>query len=193
MEHAKKHPHAKLIRLGIAETTQPIPQLITSAMAQVAIEVSSFSKLAGFSGTRLGWTVIPEELLNKCILSTCFNGASNIAQAGGLSCLSRKGYQDLKNTIEYYMENAKILTDTLKSLNSNVQEGKNAPYLGVHFAGSKSWDVFTHILENAHILTVPGRGFGPGGEEHVRISSFPSRESILEACARLKNVLQDHQ
>ncbi|GMH01090.1 hypothetical protein Nepgr_002929 [Nepenthes gracilis] len=164
---------------------------------QVAIEVSSFSKLAGFTGVRLGWTVVPEELLysnglplikdfNR-IVTTCFNGASAIAQAGGLACLSSTGYQSLRSIIKHYMENAEILADTLTSLKLNVHGGKNAPYLWVHFPNSKSWDIFDHILSKAHILTVPGIGFGLGGEEYVRFSAFASREHVLEACARLRN------
>ncbi|XWS21554.1 hypothetical protein CRYUN_Cryun30bG0064200 [Craigia yunnanensis] len=106
---------------------------------EVAVEISSFSKFAGFTGVRVGWTVVPEELLysngfpvikdfNR-IVCTCFNGASNIAQAGGLACLSTDGYQALCNVIDYYMENAKTLVDALSSLGLNVYGGKNAPYI----------------------------------------------------------------
>ncbi|KAJ8436412.1 hypothetical protein Cgig2_013453 [Carnegiea gigantea] len=168
---------------------------------EVAIEVSSFSKLAGFTGVRLGWTVVPKELsysngfpvihdYNR-IVCTCFNGASNIAQAGGLACLSPQGYKALRSTISYYMDNAKILVDTFTSLRLNVYGGKNAPYLWVHFPGSKSWDIFNEILDKTHILTVPGRGFGYGGEEFIRVSAFASREAIFEASARLKKHFHD--
>ncbi|XWS15054.1 hypothetical protein CRYUN_Cryun35bG0061500 [Craigia yunnanensis] len=163
---------------------------------EVAIEISSFSKFAGFTGVRLGWTVVPEELLycnefpiikdfNR-IVCTCFNGASNIAQAGGLACLSTDGYQALCNVIDYYNENAKILIDAFSSLGLNVYGGENAPYIWVHFPGLSSWNVFSEILEKTNIVTVPGKGFGPGGEEHIRVSAFGRREHILEASRRLK-------
>ncbi|CAL0300809.1 unnamed protein product [Lupinus luteus] len=166
---------------------------------EVAIEVSSFSKFAGFTGVRLGWTVISEELLysngfpvvhdfNR-IVCTCFNGASNIAQAGGLACLSSKGFRAVKSLAAYYMENARILVNALGSLGLTVYGGKNAPYVWVHFPGSKSWNVFAEILENTHMITVPGSGFGPGGEEYIRISAFGPRQSIIEASQRLKHLL----
>ncbi|XWS23844.1 hypothetical protein CRYUN_Cryun28dG0049900 [Craigia yunnanensis] len=156
---------------------------------EVAIEISSFSKFAGFTGVRLGWTVVPEELLysnefpvikdfNR-IVCTCSNGASNIAQAGGLACLSTDGYQ----------ENAKILVDVFSSLGFNVYGGKNAPYIWVHFPGLSSRNLFSEILEKTNIVTVPGRGFGPGGEEYIRVSAFGRRERVLEASRRLKNFL----
>ncbi|XP_048226276.1 aminotransferase ALD1, chloroplastic isoform X2 [Ricinus communis] len=165
---------------------------------EVAIEVSSFSKFAGFTGVRLGWTVIPEELhfsngfpvindFNR-IVCTCFNGASNIAQAGGLACLSAEGFMAVRSKVDYYKENAKLLIEALASLGLKAYGGENAPYVWVHFPGSKSWEVFDEILEKAHIITVPGSGFGPGGEEFIRISAFGHKETILEASKRLKHL-----
>ncbi|XVE93094.1 hypothetical protein REPUB_Repub01dG0160400 [Reevesia pubescens] len=165
---------------------------------EVAIEISSFSKFAGFTGVRLGWTVVPEELLflsgfpvindfNR-IVCTCFNGASNIAQAGGLACLSTEGFQAICSVIDYYKENAKILVDTFASVGLKVYGGVNAPYVWVHFPGSKSWNVFAEILEKTHIITVPGSGFGPGGAEYIRISAFGQRERIIEASLRLEKL-----
>ncbi|KAE8716792.1 LL-diaminopimelate aminotransferase [Hibiscus syriacus] len=149
---------------------------------EVAIEISSFSKFAGFTGACLGWTVVPEELLfsggspvihdfNR-IVCTCFNGASNIAQAGGLACLSPEGFQAIRTVIDYYKENARILVDTFAYLGLEVYGGVNALYVWVHFPGSKSWNVFAEILKKTHIITVPGSGFGPGGAEYIRISAF---------------------
>ncbi|KAE8666829.1 Aminotransferase ALD1 [Hibiscus syriacus] len=183
--------YAGYIRDGSPRSIFEIP-----GAKEVAIEISSFSKFAGFTGVRLGWTVVPEELkysngfpvikdLNR-IVCTCFNGASSIAQAGGLACLSTDGYQALCNVIDYYMENAKILVDGFKSLDLNVYGGKNAPYIWVHFPGLNSWDVFSDFLKKTNIVTVPGRGFGPAGEENIRISAFGQREHILEASRRLK-------
>ncbi|KAG8633013.1 probable LL-diaminopimelate aminotransferase, chloroplastic isoform X2 [Manihot esculenta] len=165
---------------------------------EVAIEISSFSKFAGFTGVRLGWTVVPEELLysnrfpvikdyNR-IVCTCFNGASNIAQAGGLACLSEDGYKAVTNVVNYYKENAKILVEAFASLGLKVYGGKNAPYIWVHFPGLSSWDVFNEILEKTDVVTVPGRGFGPGGEGYIRVSAFGHRENILEASMRLKKL-----
>ncbi|XP_004485554.1 aminotransferase ALD1, chloroplastic-like [Cicer arietinum] len=170
-----------------------------SGAREVAIEVSSFSKFAGFTGVRLGWTVVPEELLysngfpvlhdfNR-IMCTCFNGASRIAQAGGLACLSPEGLNALQSLVDYYMENARILVNALTSLGLIVYGGKNAPYVWVHFPGSNSWNVFAEVLEKTHIITVPGSGFGPGGEGYIRISAFGQRDSIIEASKRLKNLL----
>ncbi|XP_031273083.1 probable LL-diaminopimelate aminotransferase, chloroplastic [Pistacia vera] len=166
---------------------------------EVAIEISSFSKFAGFTGVRLGWTVVPEELCYSNgypiikdfdrIVCTCFNGASNISQAGGLACLTPDGYQALSSVVDYYKDNAKIIIDAFQSLGFKVYGGKNAPYAWVHFPGMSSWDVFAEILEKTHIVTVPGCGFGPGGEEYIRVSSFGHKQSILEASRRLKKYL----
>ncbi|CAI9770092.1 unnamed protein product [Fraxinus pennsylvanica] len=166
---------------------------------KVAIEVSSFSKIAGFTGVRLGWTVVPEELVysngfpvindfNR-IVCTCFNGASNVAQAGGLACLSSDGFKAVLSNVDYYKENAEILVNTFTSLGLRVYGGTNAPYVWVHFPGSDSWDVFNEILEKTHIITVPGSGFGPGGREFIRVTAFGHRENILEASERLRSYL----
>ncbi|KAL9141306.1 hypothetical protein ABFS82_14G094200 [Erythranthe guttata] len=166
---------------------------------KVAIEVSSFSKIAGFTGVRLGWTVVPKELLysngfpvindfNR-IVCTCFNGASRIAQAGGLASLSKEGFKAVISLIDYYKENAEILLETFKSMGLRVYGGVNAPYLWVHFPGSNSWDVFGEILEKTHIITVPGSGFGPAGKEFIRVTAFGQRENILEASRRLRSFL----
>ncbi|KAK4438211.1 Aminotransferase ALD1, chloroplastic [Sesamum alatum] len=166
---------------------------------KVAIEVSSFSKIVGFTGVRLGWTVVPEELLysngfpvikdfNR-IVCTCFNGASRIAQAGGLASLSPEGFKAVLSLADYYKENAEILLETFSLLGLRAYGGINAPYLWVHFPGSNSWDVFNEILEKTHIITVPGSGFGPAGKEFVRVTAFGHREKILEASKRLRSLL----
>ncbi|KAJ4976966.1 hypothetical protein NE237_002072 [Protea cynaroides] len=165
---------------------------------EVALETSSFSKFIGFTGVRCGWTVIPKELsfsdgfpvakdFNR-IVCTCFNGASNIPQAGALSALSPEGLKEMYGTIGFYKENTKIIMDTFKSLGFNVYGGENAPYVWIHFPGRSSWDVFAEILEKTHVVTTPGGGFGPGGEGFVRISAFGHRSNILEACKRFKQL-----
>lgn len=165
---------------------------------EVAIEVSSFSKYAGFTGVRLGWTAIPKALLysdgfpvakdfNR-IVCTSFNGASNIAQAGGLTCLSPDGFKAMMDVVGYYKENTQIIMDTFNSLGYKVYGGKNAPYVWVHFPGRSSWEVFSEILEKTHVVTTPGSGFGPGGEGFVRVSAFGHRENVIEACRRFKEL-----
>ncbi|CAH9116595.1 unnamed protein product [Cuscuta epithymum] len=165
---------------------------------EVAIEVSSFSKYAGFTGVRLGWTVVPKTLLfsdgfpvakdfNR-IVCTCFNGASNIAQSGGLACLSPEGFEAMLETVSYYKENTSIIMETFTSLGFKVYGGKNAPYVWVHFPGRSSWEVFGEILEKTHVVTTPGSGFGPAGEGFVRVSAFGHRENVLEACRRFKQL-----
>eukprot|EP00741_Cyanophora_paradoxa_P010605 tig00020537_g10249.t1 len=177
------------------------PSLATSiyeieGAREVAIETNSFSKVAGFTGVRLGWTVVPESLtyadgtpvrndFNR-VMGTCFNGASNVAQAGGLACLEEKGYAQIQEQVDYYMENAAILRKTFTELGFQVYGGANAPYVWVNFPGRKSWDVFTDLLENAEVVCTPGSGFGPAGEGFLRFSAFCGRENLLEAIERIK-------
>lgn len=163
---------------------------------KVAIEISSFSKLAGFTGVRLGWTVIPEELKyddgssvkadwNR-LTSTVFNGASNIAQAGGLAVLEEKGLQEVSSLTKYYLKNAAIIKETLEEMGYEVFGGINAPYLWVRFKGQNSWEVFQRFLDQFQIVTTPGSGFGSAGDEYVRFTAFGHREVILQAVDRLK-------
>ncbi|XP_059653114.1 LL-diaminopimelate aminotransferase, chloroplastic-like [Cornus florida] len=165
---------------------------------EVAIETSSFSKYAGFTGVRLGWTAIPKQLLfsdgfpvakdfNR-IVCTSFNGASNIAQAGALACLSPEGLKAMNEVIGFYKENTNIIMETFNSLGFNVYGGRDAPYVWVHFPGRSSWDVFGEILEKTHVVTTPGSGFGPGGEGFIRVSAFGHRDNVLEACRRFKQL-----
>ena len=166
---------------------------------EVAIEIGSFSKMAGFTGVRLGWTVVPEELkyedgtsVNKDwyrLLCTIFNGASNIVQQGGMATLEEAGWQDARKIIQYYLENAQIIKDTLEKQGLEVYGGVNTPYLWARFKGRKSWDVFQEILEKYHIVTTPGSGFGPSGEGFIRFSAFGQRKKILMATERLQKSL----
>jgi LL-diaminopimelate aminotransferase len=166
----------------------------------VAIEVNSFSKPAGFTGVRLGCTIVPQELryddgyevikdFNR-ITTTLFNGASNIAQKGGLAALDAKGMAEMRGTIDYYLENAKIIREGLNDIGITAYGGDNAPYIWAHFMGRKSWDVFEEILERTHIVTTPGAGFGPSGEGFIRFSAFGHRQDIVEAVKRLREKLK---
>lgn len=162
---------------------------------EVAIEMGSFSKIAGFTGIRLGWAVVPEELKYedggsvkadwKRLISTLFNGASNIAQAGGCAVLEEEGWKEVRSLAQFYMDNAALLRKALEKLGYKVFGGVHAPYLWVQFPGRNSWDVFQEILEKNQILTTPGSGFGPHGEGFVRFSAFSHRDSLLEAIRRL--------
>jgi LL-diaminopimelate aminotransferase len=163
---------------------------------QVAIEVGSFSKLAGFTGVRLGWTIVPHELKYEegssvradwnRLTCTLFNGASNIAQVGGIAVLEERGLQEIALLTAYYLENAKILKEALQQLGYEVFGGGNAPYLWVRFKGRDSWEVFQHFLQQYHLVTTPGSGFGPTGNGFLRLTAFGSRESVLQAVERIK-------
>ena len=166
----------------------------------VAIEVNSFSKYAGFTGVRLGWTVIPSELKFKDgspvrndfnrVMTTAFNGASNIVQSGGLACLDEEGQAEIKTLIDYYLENAAMLKEAMESIGFDVFGGTDAPYIFVKLPeGKKSWDMFSEILEKCQVVTIPGAGFGPGGEGYLRLSAFAPRDSVKEACKRLTETL----
>ena len=163
---------------------------------EVAIEVGSFSKLAGFTGIRLGWVVVPKELKYEDgssvradwnrLISTVFNGASNIAQAGGSAVLEKEGMEEVEGLISFYLENARMIKEALEERGEEVFGGEDAPYLWVRIKGKSSWEAFQHFLEENHIVTTPGSGFGEGGEGFVRFSAFNRREQILEAIDRLK-------
>lgn len=166
---------------------------------EVAIEINSFSKLAGFTGIRLGWTVIPEELKYEDgsslkadwnrLTCTIFNGASNIAQAGGLAALDDT---KLKEITSYYLENAKVIKSALQSLNCEIYGGINAPYLWVRFKGKKSWEVFEDFLHRYQIVATPGSGFGPAGDEFLRFTAFGRKNDVLEAAKRLNGEKTPH-
>ncbi|QVL56782.1 MAG: LL-diaminopimelate aminotransferase [Simkaniaceae bacterium] len=156
---------------------------------KVAIEVNSFSKLAGFTGIRLGWTVIPKALTFDCghpiwedyyrFASTIFNGASNIAQKGGVAVFSEEGWKGIQENIAYTMENAKWLKKRFLADGYQVYGGENAPYIWVHTPQRYSWDVFQEFLEKKHLIVTPGKGYGPTGEHFFRVSAFARREAIL--------------
>ncbi len=167
---------------------------------EVAIELGSFSKMAGFTGVRLAWSVVPKELAfedghsvnqdwNR-VHSTFFNGASNIAQKGGMAVLHPEGQKSIQSLIHYYMVNASILRQTLESLNFEVHGGQNAPYIWVRFPHYNSWQIFDLLLEKAHLLCAPGVGFGPAGDGFIRLSSFGKRHHIEEAANRLYSCLK---
>jgi LL-diaminopimelate aminotransferase len=160
-----------------------------------AIEVNSFSKSAGFTGVRLGWSVVPKELrfsggesVNHDwarLTATVFNGASNIAQYGGIAALDGEGQKEIRTMTDFYLDNAHLIRRALKTLNINLIGGDNSPYIWAHFPDRDSWSVFEELLGKHHIVTTPGSGFGPAGESFIRFSAFGRRPDIEEACSRL--------
>lgn len=162
--------------------------------SEVAIEINSFSKMAGFTGIRLGWSVVPHALkslggrsLNQDyfrIVSTTFNGASNIAQFGGLAVLDPLGLKQIQRSVNFYLDNASLLRHAIEPFRPTFG-GINAPYLWVQFPGRKSWDIFDDLLQKLHLVTIPGSGFGSMGEGFIRLSAFGSRHHIEEAAERL--------
>lgn len=169
---------------------------------ECAIEINSFSKFAGFTGVRLGWTIVPHELvaedsapgeLHKMWFRrqvTFFNGAGNIAQAGGMAVLTDQGLAQSRAVIAYYMENARIIREGLRSVGLTVHGGDNAPYLWVKTPQDKlSWEFFDQLLEQCQVIATPGSGFGAAGEHYIRVSAFGHRENILKAVQSIKDNL----
>jgi LL-diaminopimelate aminotransferase len=166
---------------------------------ECAIEVQSFSKPAGFTGVRLGWTVVPKELKYEGgasvnadwsrIMSTVFNGASNIAQWGGITALDADGQRELRAMTDFYLGNAALIRAALEKKGVACVGGDNSPYIWARFPGEDSWDVFNRILEKCHVVTTPGSGFGPAGQSFIRFSAFGHRPDVEEACKRLTEYL----
>lgn len=157
-----------------------------------AIEINSFSKWAGFTGVRLGWTVVPKGEFNALWnrrQTTMFNGASNIAQEGGLAVLSEEGQKECKALVNYYMDNAKIIKMGLLKLGLKAFGGENAPYIWVKCPNSMpSWEFFDKLLTEAHVVTTPGVGFGSQGEGYLRISAFGHRQDVERAMKSIENI-----
>lgn len=162
-----------------------------------AIELKSFSKNAGFTGTRLGYAVVPKDLkasdgtsLNALWArrhGTKFNGAPYIIQRAGEAVYSEEGKKQTAEQIAYYMNNAKIIKEGLAEAGFTVSGGVNAPYIWLKtIEGMSSWDFFDYLLENANIVGTPGSGFGPSGEGYFRLTAFGTYENTLEAVKRIK-------
>ncbi len=163
-----------------------------------AIEIRSFSKNAGFTGTRLGFTVIPKEL--KCgevMLNslwarrhgTKFNGAPYITQVAGAAVYTPEGRTQTMEQIAYYMNNAKVIREGLQAAGYTASGGVNAPYIWMETPKSMtSWEFFDYLLTTANVVGTPGSGFGPSGEGYFRLTSFGSYESTIEAIERIKKL-----
>ncbi len=164
-----------------------------------AIELKSFSKNAGFTGTRLGYTVIPKELKdeNGTMLNslwarrhgTKFNGAPYIIQRAGEAVYSEAGKRETKAQIDYYMNNAKIIREGLADMGYTVFGGVNAPYIWLKTPeGVSSWQFFDLLLDRASVVGTPGCGFGPSGEGYFRLTAFGTTENTIKALGRIKNI-----
>jgi len=162
---------------------------------ECAIEFRSFSKTAGFTGLRLGYTVIPKDLRVDDVRlwdlwarrhGTKYNGAPYIVQRAGEAVYSEKGRKEVASQIEYYMGNAKIILDGLKSAGYSVSGGVNAPYIWLKTPDNMtSWEFFDLLLTKANVVGTPGSGFGPGGEHYFRLTAFGNREKTKEAVSRI--------
>ena len=170
---------------------------------EVALEFRSFSKTAGFTGTRCAFTVIPSELKaydNKGVAhpvkplwnrrhTTKFNGVSYPVQKAAAAIYTEEGKKQVKEVINYYLENARIMRESLKETGFTVFGGVNAPYVWVKTPDNmKSWDFFDKLLNVANVVGTPGSGFGPSGEGYFRFSAFADRDNVLEAMERIKNL-----
>ncbi len=163
---------------------------------ECSIEIRSFSKNAGFTGTRLGFTVIPKELKSGDTMlnslwarrhGTKFNGAPYIIQKAGEAIYTEEGKAQTRQQVEYYMNNAKIIRDGLAAAGYSVSGGVNAPYIWLKTPDKMtSWEFFDYLLNEANVVGTPGSGFGPSGEGYFRLTAFGTYENTLEAMERIK-------
>ncbi len=179
----------------ISDDTLPRSIYEIDGSKQCAIEFCSFSKTAGFTGVRCGYTVIPDDIivdkvqLNKLWLrrqTTKFNGVSYITQRGAEAIYSEQGKKETKDMINYYMENAKLISDFLKDNNIYHTGGINAPYIWMKCPNKlKSWEFFDVLLNEINIIGTPGVGFGENGDNYLRLTAFGTNEDTKEAINRL--------
>ena len=166
----------------------------------VAIEFCSFSKKAGFTGTRCGYTVVPDTLkrdgasLNKMWLrrqTTKFNGVSYITQRGAEAVFTEAGEREIEENLQYYRDNASIITETMDRLHLYYTGGKNSPYIWLKCPGDMdSWSFFDKLLNEAYVVGTPGAGFGKSGEKFFRLTAFSTHENTREAMARFEKLVQ---
>lgn len=163
-----------------------------------AIEFRSFSKNAGFTGVRLGFSVVPKDLKCGDVMvhslwarrhGTKFNGAPYIIQKAAMAVYSEEGKTQIKDQVAYYMRNAKVIYDGLGSVGYEVYGGVNAPYIWLKVLdGMTSWDFFDYLLEKAGVVGTPGSGFGPSGEGYFRLTAFGTYENTVAAVDRIKQL-----
>ena len=166
---------------------------------ECAIEICSFSKIAGFTGTRCGYTVVPKDLerdgmnINKLWLrrqTTKFNGASYVIQRGAAAIYTPEGAAQVDETIDFYRANARTIKEGLAAAGLEVYGADNSPYVWCRTPnGTGSWDFFNRLLEEANVITTPGAGFGPAGEGYIRLTAFGDAGDTQEAVERIKRML----
>ncbi|XP_055388624.1 uncharacterized protein LOC129617413 [Condylostylus longicornis] len=196
-------PPSFILRVSEYIQDPDVPHSIYSieGSKRVAFETQSFSKLIGFTGVRLGWTVCPRKLEYEGgtpvwddwarIMGTCFNGPSNLAEEGGIATLSPEGLRGMREMTSFYLENATIIREAMERLGFSCYGGRNSPYIWVRIPGKDSWAAFQELLEKAHVVTTPGVGFGREGAGFIRISGFAHRQDVLEAVARITKALSN--
>ena len=182
----------------VEDETLPTSIYQIEGARQCAIEFASFSKTAGFTGTRCGYTILPKELVRNGVSlnalwlrrqTTKFNGVPYIVQRGAQAVFTQEGMAQIKENIAYYKNNALIIADTLTQLGVWFVGGKNAPYIWLRCPNDMpSWTFFDFLLENANIVGTPGAGFGANGEGFFRLTAFGSIENVHEAMQRIKNL-----
>ena len=165
---------------------------------ECAIELRSFSKNAGFTGLRLAYTVVPKDLarggqklhsLWARRHGTKYNGAPYIVQRAGEACYTEEGQREIRETVAFYMENARTIRSGLEDAGYTVYGGVNSPYVWLKTPdGMSSWEFFDHLLTKAHIVGTPGCGFGPSGEGYFRLTAFGTRENTVRAVERLRTL-----
>ena len=168
---------------------------------ECAIEFRSFSKTAGFTGTRCAYTVIPKELVRGGVSlnemwyrrqSTKFNGVSYVVQRGAAAVYTDEGQRQVRETIGFYQNNARVILDGLARAGLEVSGGVNSPYIWASTpAGMGSWDFFDLLLTKANVVTTPGAGFGPSGEGYIRVTSFGGADATRQAVERIANLLRN--
>ena len=164
---------------------------------ECAIEVGSLSKMAGFTGVRCGWTLVPPELVRDGVSlrqmwlrrqNTKFNGVSYITQRGAAAALSPEGLAQCRENIDYYRENARLIAGTMDALGIAYTGGRNSPYIWLECPGGDSWAFFDRLLERAQVVGTPGAGFGQNGEGFFRLSSFGTHENTRKAMRRFREL-----
>ena len=181
-----------IVEEGVPHSIYEVPGAKTCA-----IEFRSFSKTAGFTGARCGYTVVPKELVRggqslnamwnrrQC---TKFNGTPYIVQRAAEAVYSPEGKRQVRETIDYYMTNARIMREALAEAGLKTFGGVDAPYIWLQTPGIGSWEFFDRLLNEIHVVSTPGVGFGPSGEGYIRLTAFGRREDCEEAMKRLKSL-----
>jgi len=208
VDYAREHGSVVLFDAAYeAYITDPaIPHSIyeIEGAREVAIEFRSFSKSAGFTGTRCAFTVVPRDLHGTTASgearplhplwnrrqSTKFNGVSYIVQRGAEAAYSDAGRKQIREVVDFYLTNASLLREGLEKVGITVYGGVNAPYVWLQTpGGASSWDFFDSLLQKAHLVGTPGSGFGASGEGYFRLSAFNSRANVEEAVARFQKLV----